>query len=80
MSKIYVASSWRNERQPEVVRILREAGHEVYDFRHPQPGNEGFHWSEIDCAWEHWVPQQYRAALSHPIAEAGFGLDFDAMS
>jgi hypothetical protein len=33
--KIYLASSWRNERQPELVRILREAGHEVYDFRNP---------------------------------------------
>lgn len=31
--KLYVASSWRNERQPEVVAQLREAGHEVYDFR-----------------------------------------------
>ena len=31
--KIYLASSWRNERQPELVRTLRQAGHEVYDFR-----------------------------------------------
>lgn len=31
--KLYVASSWRNERQPEVVERLRKAGHEVYDFR-----------------------------------------------
>lgn len=28
-----MASSWRNERQPEVVAQLGEAGHEVYDFR-----------------------------------------------
>ena len=28
---IYVASSWRNEYYPEVVKALREAGHEVYD-------------------------------------------------
>ena len=33
--KIYVASSWRNEYYPEVVEKLREAGHEVYDFRNP---------------------------------------------
>ena len=33
--KIYVASSWRNERQPDVVQALRNAGHDVYDFRHP---------------------------------------------
>ena len=36
--KIYVASSWRNEYYPEVVEKLREAGHEVYDFRNP-PSN-----------------------------------------
>ena len=31
--KIYVASSWRNTFYPEVVARLREAGHDVYDFR-----------------------------------------------
>ncbi len=29
--KIYVASSWRNPAQPEVVSALRSAGHLVYD-------------------------------------------------
>jgi len=33
--KIYVASSWRNDYYPKVVAKLREAGHEVYDFRNP---------------------------------------------
>ena len=37
--KIYVASSWRNAQQPAVVARLREAGHEVYDFRNPAPAN-----------------------------------------
>lgn len=27
--RIYVASSWRNEHQPAVVKALREEGHEV---------------------------------------------------
>ena len=35
MARIYVASSWRNPYFPEVVTRLREAGHEVYDFRNP---------------------------------------------
>ena len=43
--KIYVASSWRNEFYPEVVEKLREAGHEVYDFRNPPSGDPGFKWS-----------------------------------
>lgn len=42
MAKIYVASSWRNQHYPEVVRRLREAGHEVYDFRNPPHGDAGF--------------------------------------
>ena len=32
---IYVASSWRNLYQPQVVQKLRADGHEVYDFRNP---------------------------------------------
>lgn len=46
--RIYVASSWRNKIQPSVVVALREAGHEVYDFRNPREGDTGFHWSDID--------------------------------
>ena len=33
MAKIYVASSWRNVFQQDVVGILRDLGHEVYDLR-----------------------------------------------
>lgn len=77
--KIYVASSWRNPYQPKVVEKLKEIGHEVYDFRNPKKGDNGFHWSEIDPLWESWTPEEYFKALSHPIAEKGFKLDFDAM-
>ncbi len=77
--KVYVASSWRNERQPGVVVALRAAGHEVYDFRNPRPGDFGFRWSEIDPDWQRWWPEKFRAALDDPIAEAGFRSDMDAM-
>ena len=77
--KIYVASSWRNTFQPDVVAALREDGHEVYDFRYPAPGNKGFSWSEIDPHWKEWTPEQYREALSHPIAMAGYLLDSNAL-
>lgn len=77
--RIYVASSWRNNRQPSVVQALRAAGHEVYDFRHPAEGNNGFHWSDIDPDWKSWSPAAYREALAHPVAEAGFNNDFRAM-
>jgi len=77
--KIYVASSWRNNDQPEVVRVLRAMGHEVYDFRNPRPGDNGFAWSEIDPEWQSWTPEKYRECLGHPMAEAGFESDMNAL-
>lgn len=79
MSRIYVASSWRNDFQPIVVGVLRDAGHDVYDFKNPAPGNHGFHWSEIDPAWKAWDMPTYRDALNHPVAQDGFKSDYDAM-
>lgn len=77
--RIYLASSWRNEYQPLTLAMLREAGHEVYDFRNPAPGNIGFAWSEIDPDWLGWKPRRFVDLLDHPTAISGFGLDFDAM-
>jgi len=73
--RIYVATSWRNEFQPEVVAALRADGHEVYDFR----GEEGFSWREVDEKWAAWTPQEYLAGLVHPCAERGFKRDMDAL-
>jgi hypothetical protein len=36
IEKIYLASSWRNTYQPDVLAQLREQ-FEVYDFRNPAP-------------------------------------------
>ena len=77
--RIYLASSWRNSYQPGLVRLLRQ-GHEVYDFRHPSPGNDGFHWSEIDPEWEEWDVHKYRQALKSPVAEDGFQMDMSALA
>ena len=79
---IYVASSWRNEHQPRVVRILNEM-HEslqVYDFRQPTPYAGGFAWDEIDPEWPHWSTGKFREGLSHPIAQRGFAHDWCALS
>ena len=78
MSRVYVASSWRNTQQPEVVMELRAAGHEVYDFRNP-PGNAGLGWEEIDAGWGGWTAEHYREKLKHPLAREGFAADFGAM-
>ncbi len=77
--KVYLASSWRNEAQPGVLADLKDAGHEVYDFRNPEPGDNGFSWRDIEPDWKGWDPAKFRDALQHPIAQHGFGLDMRAL-
>lgn len=75
--KIYVASSWRNVYQPEVVRYLRALAHEVYDFR---AGDRAFGWKEIDPKWQAWTLPEYREALDHPRAAEGYNADMAALA
>jgi len=78
--RIYVASSWRNAQQPAIVAALREMGHEVYDFRNPAPGNDGFRWSEVDPGWLGWAPETYAHLIrTSMVARAGFNLDKAAL-
>ena len=79
MARIYVASSWRNLYYPEVVRRLRGAGHEVYDFRNPPHGGNGFRWTEIDPEALQWGFSQYAEGLNHPLAERQFVADLEAL-
>ena len=72
MARIYVASSWRNAYFPEVVKRLREYGHEVYDFRNPPQGGHGFHWTDIDPNCAEWTFAEYADGLTHPSAEKQF--------
>lgn len=80
MARIYVASSWRNQYYPEVVNKLREAGHEVYDFRNPPHRRSGFHWSDVDPDSQNWTVKQYREGLKDPWSETLFKSDFDALT
>jgi hypothetical protein len=79
--KIYVASSWKNLFYPGIIAAIRSMGHEVYDFRHPIPGNNGFSWHGVDPEYdggkvsaEHW-----RRLLAHPLAERGYEFDMRAV-
>jgi hypothetical protein len=78
--KVYVASSWRCPAQPAAVEFLRALRHEVYDFRHPEPGDDGFSWQQIDPD-RAWLadPERLRAGLGHPIAQRAFALDMEAL-
>lgn len=86
--KVYVASSWRNPLQPLVCKTLEAAGIDYYDFRHPEEGESGFHWTHVgmptyELRRNYEVPtvpvEEYLRGLQHPIAQRGFKFDFDAM-
>lgn len=86
--RIYVASSWRNYNQPVLVALLRQEGHEVYDFRNPE-GGTGFSWADVKpYSQATGVPPKgrdleragdYLQMIAHPRARAGFESDFAAM-
>lgn len=79
MAKIYVASSWRNAYHDGVVGFLREKGHEVYDFRNPPHGGNGFRWTDIDPDCGSWSFKDYSKGLEHPKAERQFAADLEAL-
>ena len=61
--KIYVASSWSTAYHPKVVKLLREQGHQVYDYRADGPAlgeqwnftKEGVDYQNITALFE--IPQ-----------------------
>jgi hypothetical protein len=86
-SYVYVASSWRNPIQVAVCAALRSARIDHYDFKHPRPGDDGFHWSDVMPSYQRGSGEnlladadEYIKALEHPVAEAGFASDMEAMT
>lgn len=78
--RIYVASSWRNNIQPSVVTALREAGHEVYDFKNPSADWKGFHWSDADPNYTKTNLAWYMADIErNPVCRKGFEYDKAAL-
>ena len=79
MSKIYLASSWRNQEYPKVLKKLRAKGHQVYDFRSTGPLESGFAWDEVAKDWLHWTPREFIKHLNHPASLRGFTSDKTAL-
>lgn len=77
--KIYLASSWKNEEQQRVLAVLRGAGHDVYDFRNPSPGDTGFQWRQVGLQRPASVAD-FRAALLHDRAVEAFNADAGALA
>ena len=87
VTKVYVASSWKNNLQPYIVDTLKGLefmGVEVYDFRNPCKGNHGFSSTQgLEMNYESnedWSFEDYRKSLDHPLCEEGFKLDFEAVT
>jgi len=78
MARIYVASSWRNLLQENVVNELRSVGHEVYDFKNPTT-SVGFRWSDVGLKDDHTAKEFIDTIQTHPLAARGFMSDFRAM-
>lgn len=69
--KIYLATSWRNEHYPRVLKLLRDEGYDVYDYR-----EKGFLFSNITDKPVDDLPAQEQAALlKHDTSVKAFHLD-----
>lgn len=82
--KIYVASSWRNTYYESVCRFLRGRGHSVWDWRNPPTGGNGFRWQDAGVLnykqGDAVNVDDWRDALNHPVAQAGFASDLAGMN
>ena len=79
MSRIYISSSWSNAFQPTLVQQLREQGHKVYDFRHPEGRNDRNVWEELGVNKQSMTGSEFEAAVSDPDAMLRFNKHYDAM-
>lgn len=82
MTYVYVASSWKNTKQPLAVSVCKRDGYEVFDFQHPAPGNNGFHWASVDPHFnaDHATVPVYEDMLEHPIMRKAAALDIAALN
>src|SRR3990167_8698418 len=73
--KLYIASSWRNNRYPVVVDCLRDAGHECYDWR-----EHGFRWIEVNKMDDYFSSYPaLEVTLAKDRSREGFERDMNAL-
>lgn len=82
--KIYVASSWRNTHYDIVIKALGNHGYDVWNWRQPPTGGEGFSWQQVGVhdyqhGQKYSVPA-WRNMLRTPVAQAGFASDLAGMN
>lgn len=72
---VYVASSWRNDHQPNIIEAIRALGIECYDFK----DSDGFHWKEAGLEHKGCTFDEYIEALGTHVAARGFARDMAAL-
>ncbi len=82
--KLYVATSWRNSHFDGLVMELTRSGYEVWNWRKPPTGGNGFGGQDVGMAdYQHGdkvaIPT-YRNMLRQPAAQAGFASDLAGMN
>jgi nucleoside 2-deoxyribosyltransferase len=77
MASIYLATSWRNEHYDQVLKLLRDNGHRVYDYR-----EKGFQFSQLvpeGVDVDKLSAEEQRRLLDHEIARKAFEMDLRAL-
>lgn len=80
MARIYVASSWRNEKQQDLVSILREKGHKVYDFTRPNGEPKKNVWDDMNIDHDNCATEQFADAMANPEVEKRFEEHLSALT
>lgn len=78
--RLYVASSWRNVRYPGVVSLLRNAGHTVYDFRNPGPGQTGFQWEQVGATTKPVLPLEHHQLIKRDGSQKAYWRDYAGLA
>ena len=88
MARIYISSSWKNKAQPSLVDLLRQHGHQVYDFRHPSGRDDRNVWEDVTASLrmsasyhqEILLPEDFDRLLREEKVYDRFNDHFNAMN
>jgi len=77
MTKVFVASSWKEEKQQEVVQFIKGIeAYEVYDFKE----KETFNWKDVSPDWKYWTAEDFTAELEgNELMSTSFQADMTAL-
>lgn len=77
--KIFVASSYKNSKQEDFVILLRQYGHEVFDFKAIDEPGKPFSWLGVDANYRSWTMQDFKQQLISPDILSRYQKSFEFM-